>query len=239
MKSVEFGKERKKAVDLSSQVSANVEFPFSCKLATLGTETRLHCCVAATSITMRPSQLKEDGDDPEVERESSKITIDETSEAPMMRPKFEVENLASMVYNTNQAIKNVRVLLQTINPQAEKFLQSLPAVGEVTANECASIAVDVNDGIKDEKANKSCHKMTPESKSIQQPTESSVKLESAVRDRINATNNVRVLLERELEKGRYTIDADTFTRVIFSLASLNICNYPQQRLMLYLSSAVS
>jgi hypothetical protein len=43
MKSVEFGKERKKAVDLSSQVSANVEFPFSCKLATLGTE---HGCIA-------------------------------------------------------------------------------------------------------------------------------------------------------------------------------------------------
>ena len=226
---------------MSSQVSADVEFHLICQLATLlDTETLLHCCVAALSVTMRPSQLKEDGDDPEVERESSKITIDETSEAPMMRPKFEVENLASMVYNTNQAIKTVRVLLQTINPQAEKFLQSLPpAVGEVTANECASIAVDVNDGFKDEKANKSCHKMTPESKSIQQPTESSVKLESAVRDRINATNNVRVLLERELEKGRYTIDADTFTRVIFSLVSLNICNYPQQRLMLYLSSAVS
>jgi hypothetical protein len=139
------------------------------------------------------SQLKEDGDDPEIERESSKITIDETSQAPMMRPTFEVENLASMVYNTNQAIKNVRVLLQTINPQAEKFLQSLPAVGEVTANECESVAVDVNDGFKDEKANTRSHKTL--SKSVQ--------LESAVRDRIKATNNVRVLLERELDKGRY------------------------------------
>lgn len=153
---------------------------------------------------MRSSpQQKEDGDDdPEIERESSKITIDETSEAPMMRPTFEVENLASMVYNTNQAIKNVRVLLQTINPQAEKFLQSLPAVGEVAANECASVAVDVNDGFKDEKANTRSHKTLSKS-IIQQPTESSVQLESAVRDRIKATNNVRVLLERELEKGRY------------------------------------
>lgn len=186
------------------------------------------------------SQLKEDGDDPEVERESSKKTIDETSQAPMMRPKFEVENLASMVYDTNQAIKNVRVLLQTINPQAEKFLQSLPVVGEVIANECAGIAVDVNDEFKDEKANKGSHKITPESKSrIQPSTESSVKLELAVRDRINATNNVRVLLERELEKGVYTIDADTFTRLSFSLVSLIRCNHPQQRLMLYLSSAIS
>ena len=120
---------------------------------------------------------------------------------PSSQPRVdpEIENLASMVRITTQAIKNAHVLLRTINPQAEMFLRRDTKVeGTVDGG---VVAVDVNRDSKDGKENVSAEPSTPESKlRIQPPTDASVNLESAVRDRIKATNN-GVLLEREQEKG--------------------------------------